>query len=95
MVEYIKELPEICVDNLMAVEGKKLELMANIRHHSMVEMMMESYLYGESGLNSPFVREYNEMILRLSVGFDGRGRTDVVDIGKAPRFVNNDTFGRD
>lgn len=93
MVEYIKELPEICVDNLMAVSGKKLEIMANIRHPAMVEMMMESYLYSEAGLNSPFVREQHEMLLRLTVGFDGRGRSDVVDIGKAPRFVSDNVFG--
>ena len=93
MVEYIKELPEICVDNLMATSGKKLEIMANIRHPAMVDMIMESYLYGESGLNSPFIRDQYEAILRLSIGYDGRGRSDVVEIGKAPRFVNDSVFG--
>ena len=89
MVEFFKDLSEECVDKLSATEGKGLEIMANIDHYALVEVMLESYMYGPSGLNSRYVRERNEMLLRLSVSKNGRGRDDMRDIGKAPRFPNN------
>lgn len=92
MPEVIKELSEVCVDKLTETEGKGLELMANITHPSQVELVLESYIYGPSGLRSRYVQERNEMSLRLSVSDHGKGRDGIEAIGKAPR-ISTDAGG--
>lgn len=87
MVESLfKEFQEVCIDKLMATEGKELEITAYLNDPDQLDLVLEGYLYGSNGLNSKYVYGRNETYLRLSKSFNGKLQDGIVSIGKSPRF---------
>lgn len=82
-----KQTKDICVEKLTSTEGKDLEIMANLTAPSQVNAVMEGYI--GMALNSQFMKEQYQMLLRLSVSWQGRGRDDLTGIGKTPDLSPN------
>ena len=94
MVEVIKDLPEVCVDTIAATRGEELEISANITDASQIDLVMQKFLYSPYGLDDPAVVAQAECLLRLTKSINGKFIDNVVEIGKAPRFMNGNTpFG--
>lgn len=72
---------DTCVDRLTEVDGKGLEIMANIRSSQQLGAVMEGYIASVFG-SSYGVGKY-QMLLRGTISWQGRGRDDLTTIGKA------------
>lgn len=77
----IKQTRDTCVDRLTEVDGKGLEIMANIRSSQQLGAVMEGYI--ASVLGSAYGVGKYQMLLRGTISWQGRGRDDLTTIGKA------------
>lgn len=94
MVEIIKDFPEVCVETIGATSGESLEISANITDPAQIDLVMQKFNYGTWALNDPSVVAEAETLLRLTKSINGKFMDEVVEIGKAPRFVgSNNPFG--
>ena len=82
-MEVIKDFQEVCLDKLSVTDGPDLEMMANITSSGQFDLILMGGVYGDQGLRSQYFRGQQDRCLRLTVSYQGRGRTDVVEIGKA------------
>jgi len=85
-MEMIKEFKEVCLDKLSVTDGPDLEMMANITSASQFDLILMGGVYGDQGLRSQYFRGQQDRCLRLTVSHMGRGRTDVVEIGKSEKL---------
>lgn len=76
----IKQSKDVCIDKLTSVEGKDLEIMANITSSNQVAAVMQGYI-GEA-LHSKYRVMRGEKLLRLTISHKARGRDDLAGIGK-------------
>lgn len=90
MVEIIKDFQEVCVDKITVESGPQLELTANITSPAQFDLLMLGGIYGPHGLRSAYFEDQRDRALRLTCGIGGRGRSDIVEIGKS---VKMGTFG--
>jgi hypothetical protein len=79
---------EAVVKELTRKNGDELQLMSNISNGNQIPLVLESAIFNEEGFDSPYVRNKVEILLRMTVGHKGRGRTDLVEIGKTPEVSN-------
>ena len=77
----IQQTMDTCVDHLTATEGGDLQIMANISNPSQMNAVMEGHLY--AFLGSRYIPGRTELLLRLTVSYQGRGREDLVTIAKS------------
>lgn len=82
METIAKQTKDICVEKLTSTEGKDLEIMANLTSPGQINAVMEGYI--GMFFNSKFMENQYQMLLRLSVSWQGRGRDDLTGIGKTP-----------
>jgi len=85
-MEMIKEFKEVCLDKLSVTDGPDLEMMANITSSSQFDLILMGGIYGEQGLRSQYFGGQQDRCLRLTVSHMGRGRSDVVEIGKSEKI---------
>lgn len=86
MVDIIKDFQEVCLDKLTVTDGALLEMMANITSVAQVEMMLLGNIYGPHGFRSQTFGDHQNTMLRLSISQHGRGRADIVEIGKSVKL---------
>lgn len=82
MVVELKQSKDVCIDKLTSTAGRDLEIMANLTSQGQVQAAMSGLLGVK--LNSKYRIARYEMLLRLSVSWQGRGRDDLTGIGKIP-----------
>ena len=80
MVEILKSLKEQCVDKLTATHGETLQISCNITNGKQMKYIMETHAHAYLG--SQYVVARCELLERLTISYQGRGRTDLVDVGK-------------
>ena len=81
----LKQSKDICIDKLTSTTGVDLEIMSNLTSNNQIYSVMESLCY--SYLGSKYVMARNETLLRLSVGWQARGREDLKSIGTVPEVA--------
>ena len=86
MVE-IQQSKDVCIDILSTDSGPGLELMSNLRSADQVLKVLEGYLCRY--LNAGFGVGETETLLRTSVGWLGKGRDGIENIGKTPDYTMN------
>lgn len=80
-MEILKTLKEQCVDKLTETHGEALQIGCNLTSGKQMNYIMQSYAH--TCLGSEYVKERCEMLERLTISYQGRGRTDLVDVGKS------------
>lgn len=85
-MDIIKDFQEVCLDKLSVTDGPDLEMMANITSAGQFDLILMGGVYGDCGLRSQYFRGQQDRCLRLTVSHMGRGRTDVVEIGKSVKL---------
>lgn len=80
-MEILKGLKEQCVDKLSFTGGKELEMTSFLTSGNQVRAILECHAH--SYLGSRYVRDRCEVLERLTCSFQGRHRTDLVEIGKS------------
>lgn len=85
-MDIIKDFQEVCLDKLSVTDGPGLEMMANITSAGQFDLILMGGVYGDNGLRSQYFRGQQDRCLRLTVSHMGRGRTDVVEIGKSVKI---------
>lgn len=87
-MEELKTIKEQALDRLSATEGKELDLSCNLSSGTQLEIVLESEAHAVLGCR--FYVRTTERMLRLTNGFQGRHRQDIVEIAKA-RSLEVDT----
>lgn len=77
----IKQTQDICVERLTTTDGRGLQIMANIASPAQINAMLEGHIY--AFLGSRYIPDRTEMLLRLTVSYQGRGRDDLVTIARS------------
>ena len=81
----IKQSRDICIDKLTSTSGEDLEIMANLTSSQQAAAVVEVYV--AKALGSQFGVDQYQMLLRLTVSWQGRGRDDLTGIGKSPEVT--------
>lgn len=85
MVQILENLKEASVKRLSTTAGDELDITSNLTHPMQIEAIME--MQAHAALGSRYIVEKKELYQRLTCSYQGRHRTDVVDIAKAPEYV--------
>lgn len=88
-MEILKGLKEQTLDRLSATHGEELNLTANLTSGRQMKYIMQSHAH--QYLGSAYVRDRCELLQRLTCSYNGRHRTDLVDVGKSGG--KDDLFG--
>lgn len=80
----IQGLRDKIVDKLSSVDGKDLEINCNLTSNKQIDLFVEEMAL--TYLGSEYIRDRADMLKRLTCSYQGRGRADLVDIGKTPEF---------
>ena len=86
-MEILKSLKEQCVEKLTEVRGEELQIACNLTNGKQMKYILESHAHAYLG--SDYVKSRCELLERLTISYQGRGRTDLVDVGKSGA---DDTF---
>lgn len=86
MVELFKDMQQICLEKLTVTSGEELELLANITSPEQLDLVLMGNIYGPQGLRSRYFQTQKDSLLRLTCSYQGRARTDIVEIGKSMRM---------
>lgn len=80
----VQGLRDKIVGKLTATSGEELEVSCNLTSNKQMDLFVEEMAL--TYLGSKYVTARADMLKRLTCSFQGRGRTDLVDIGKTPEF---------
>lgn len=83
-MQEFRTVKEQAIDHLSVTQGDELDLSCNLTNSTQLEIVLESEAH--TILGSQFKRETTERLLRLTAGFQGRHRSDLVEIAKASKF---------
>ena len=86
-MEILKGLKEISLDRLSVISGKELDITSCFTNGDQIDFVMEAMAH--SYLGSRYITERKELLERLTCSYQGRHRTDVVDIGKSVNLNDN------
>lgn len=92
-MQIMKDFQEVCLDKITITDGPGLEMTANITSASQMDLMLLGNVYGRYGLRSRYFGEQHNTALRLTCSYQGRCRTDIVDIGKSVKLPMLGGFG--
>lgn len=87
MVTMLKTLKETAIDKLSATEGKELDISANLTDPGQFDAILESHAH--SHLGSKYVIDRCDLLKRLTNSYQGRYRSDIVQIGQTPEYQFN------
>lgn len=82
-MDIIKSLKEQVVDRLTEIHGEPLQIGCNLTSGRQIRYIMQSHAH--TYLGSAYVCDRCETLERLTISYQGRGRTDLVDVGKTER----------
>lgn len=82
MSEIIMDVREGAVERLSCTEGEELDITCNLTKPQQIEALMEMFALIQLG--SRYMMQRKEMWQRLSCSYNGRHRSDVVEISKTP-----------
>lgn len=85
-MEILKDFQEVCLDKLTVTQGRELEISANITSHKQLDLVMMGNVYGQNGLRSRYFETQKDSMLRLTCSYEGRCRSDIVEIGKSVKL---------
>jgi hypothetical protein len=85
-MDFIKDFQEVCLDKITITGGPELEMTANITSPSQFDLMLMGNVYGRHGLRSRYFQEQRNLMLRLTCSYQGRCRSDIVEIGKSQKI---------
>lgn len=80
----IQGLRDKIVGKLTATDGKELEIGCNLTSNKQMDLFVEEMAL--TYLGSEYIRERADMLKRLTCSYQGRSRSDLVEIGKTPEF---------
>lgn len=86
MVQIVKDFQEVCLDKLTVTRGEPLEMTANITSPKQLDLVRMGNVYGEHGLRSRYFETQKDSLLRLTCSYQGRCRSDIVEIGKSVKL---------
>lgn len=81
MVE-IQQSKDTCIDHLTVTSGTELEIMSNLQSVGQIDAIIEGHVGKFFG--SQYSWDKMETLLRTTTSMKGRGRDDLVGIGKTP-----------
>lgn len=84
-MELIESVKESAIRHLSVTEGVDLEITSNLTSSGQVDAVLECLAH--SYLGSKYVIQRKDMLLRLTDSFQGRHRSDIVEIGKASDYI--------
>lgn len=80
-MEILKTLKEQCVDRLCETKGEALQIGCNLSSGRQMGYILQSHAHAYLG--SSYITSRCEMLERLTISYQGRGRTDLVEVGKS------------
>lgn len=83
-MQELRTLKEQAIDHLAITDGDELDITCNLTSSQQLRIVMESEAH--TFLGSKYNRQYTERMLRLTNSYQGRHRSDIVEIAKASRF---------
>lgn len=89
----LQGLRDKIVEKLSATKGEQLEISCNLTSNKQIDLFIEEMAL--TYLGSEYVTARADMLKRLTCSYQGRGRTDLVDIGKTPEFRPNNQLTQD
>jgi len=92
-MDIIKDFQEVCLDDLTETHGERLELTANLTSSKQFDLVLMNNVYGRHGLRSRSFGEMKDSMLRLTCSYQGRCRSDIVEIGKSVKMPMMTAFG--
>lgn len=78
----LQQTKDTCVEHLTVIDGKELEIMANLVSSDQLDILIKGKVC--MALGSVFGTEIVYTLLRGSVSYKGEGRKNVTEIGKTP-----------
>lgn len=84
-MQIIENLKEASVKRLSTTSGEELDITGNLTHPMQIDAIME--MQAHAALGSKYIVEKKELYQRLTCSYGGRHRSDVVEIAKAPEWV--------
>lgn len=79
------------IERLTPTEGKELDISCNLTSNKQMDVFIEQL--GYSVLGSTYIIQRGDLLKRLTCSFQGRNRTDLVEIGKTPEWQTTQRFG--
>lgn len=83
-MQEFRTVKEQAMDHLSVTQGDELDISCNLMNSAQLEIVLESEAH--TVLGSQYIREITERMLRLTCGYMGRHRSDLVEIAKASKF---------
>lgn len=83
-MQEFRTVKEQAMDHLSVTQGDELDISCNLTSSAQLEIVLESEAH--TVLGSQYIRETTERMLRLTCGYMGRHRSDLVEIAKASKF---------
>lgn len=83
-MEQFQTIKEQGLDKLSATDGAALDMACNLTSSQQLDAILESEAHRQLG--SLYLTLRTERMLRLTTGYQGRHRSDIVEICKAPDF---------
>ncbi len=83
-MQTFKTVKEQAIDHLCVTSGSELDLTCNLTSSLQIEVILESEAH--TFIGSQFYCEITERMLRLTCGYEGRHRQDLVEVAKASKF---------
>lgn len=80
----LKQTRDSIVDKLTETHGEPLEITSNITSSAQIDAVMDGFVSMQFG--SKYARGQVELLLRMSLGWQGRARDDLTGIGKVPDY---------
>lgn len=80
-MEILKSLKEQCVDKLTEIRGEPLQIGCNITSGKQMAYILQSHAH--TYLGSAYVTSRCETLERLTISYQGKGRSDLVEVGKS------------
>jgi len=82
-MEILRTVKEQAIDHLTVTEGDELDITCNLTSSEQALIVLESEAH--SALWSRYIPQCTERMLRLTNSFNGRHRSDLVEIARASK----------
>lgn len=86
-------LKDKIVDKLSETEGDRLEISTYISNSAQMSLLVESFALEKLG--SRYAKDRANKMMRLFCSWQGRSRSDLVEIGKAPETKKGEFDAKD
>ena len=87
-MDILQSLRDKIVDKLSQTKGENLEITTQITSSQQMELLIQSM--GLEYLGSEYAKERANKMMRLACSWQGKSRSEFVEIGKTPEFKKGD-----